>query len=176
MGLGGRLSAGDAMSAVMSHCGRYRYILGRDIEAIFPRPGVVIFIGVNPSTADAETDDATVRKWRGFASRWGYNRFLVGNLFAYRATDVRALARAEDPVGPDNDAHLAWLLERADLVVPCWGSRDKLPPALWPRIDAVRAQLRAGRAPILTLGLTASGDPKHPLMLGYDAKLEDWTP
>lgn len=164
------------MSAVISPCGRYRYTLERDVEAIFPRHGVVVFIGVNPSTADAESDDATVRKWRGFAGRLGYSRFLVGNLFAYRATDVRALARADDPVGPDNDAHLAALIKAADLVIPCWGSRAKLPPALWPRIDAVRAQLRVGRPRVLVFGLTGSGDPKHPLMLGYDTRLEDWTP
>lgn len=165
-----------ADDAVISSCGRYRYALARDVQAIFPRQGLVVFLGVNPSTADAQTDDATVRKWRGFAERWGFRRFLVGNLFAYRATDVGELAAVEDPIGPDNDAHLRDMLWQASLVVPCWGSREKLPATLRPRIDAVRAVLRQIPVEVLVLGLTRSGDPKHPLMLGYHARLEDWSP
>lgn len=165
-----------ADEAVITSCGRYRYTLARDVEAIFPGKGQVLFIGVNPSTADAQTDDATVRKWRGFAARWGFQRFLVGNLFAYRATDVGKLAAVEDPIGPDNDAHLREMLWQASLVVPCWGSREKLPAMLHPRIDAVRAMLRQIPGEVLVLGLTRSGDPRHPLMLGYDERLEGWSP
>jgi hypothetical protein len=166
------------MDAVISKCGRYRYRLGRDIGRDVMR-GIgptVAFIGVNPSTADAETDDATVRKWRGFASRWGCDRMVVGNLFAYRATDVRELATADDPVGHENNEHLRAVLDGVDLVVPCWGSRGKLPPNLRYRIDDVRRMLRACASPVRVLGLTTSGDPKHPLMLGYSSPLQDWTP
>lgn len=160
------------MSAIISQCGRYRYRLERETC-----PGrVVAFIGVNPSTADADTDDATVRKWRGFSTRWGFGRFVVGNLFAYRATDVRELAAAGDPVGHENNEHLRALLDGVDLVVPCWGSRGKLPPSLRHRIDDVRQMLRNCASPVRVLGLTSSGDPRHPLMLGYDTALEDWTP
>lgn len=165
------------MSATISECGRYRYRLAR--ESRHPdRDGdmVVAFIGVNPSTADASRDDATVRKWRGFATSWGYTHFVVGNLFAYRATDVRELAAVHDPVGPCNDQHLRDLVMQADLVVPCWGSRDKLPPNLRHRIADVRQLLQACGRPARCLGLTSSGDPRHPLMLGYSTPLQDWAP
>lgn len=164
------------MTAVLSPCRRWRYTLERDLAPLEP-PLAVLFIGVNPSTADAETDDATVRKARGFATRWGFTRLLLGNLFAYRATDVRELATAADPIGPETRHHLVELFGRATLVVPCWGSRDKLPPRLRPRIDAVRTLLREQcPATCRVLGLTASQDPRHPLMLGYTTPLEPWTP
>lgn len=161
------------MSAVISECGKYRYMLRR----AWGDGRTVAFIGVNPSTADASLDDATVRKWRGFAQRWGYDGFVVGNLFAYRSTDVRALAaQGEKAVGPNNDSHLVPILTGADLIVPCWGSRSKLPKVLHYRIEQVRGLLRAARAPVRVLGLTSSNDPMHPLMLGYETALVDWTP
>ena len=83
-------------SAIISHCGKYRYRLDRMVSDSGP---VYAFFGVNPSTADASVDDATVRKWRGFVQRWGGSRFIVGNVFAYRATDVKELATAVDPFG-----------------------------------------------------------------------------
>ena len=165
------------MSATISECGRFRYTLSRSLGILTAHtPKVVAFIGVNPSTADADTDDATVRKWRGFATRWGCDSFVVGNLFAYRATDVRELAKAGDPVGHENNEHLRAVLDGVDFVVPCWGSRNKLPPSLRERIDDVRRMLRACASPVRVFGLTASGDPKHPLMLGYSTELQDWTP
>lgn len=168
--------AGSA--ALLSDCGRYRYRLEREalpLDLLGGPQRVVVFIGVNPSTADAVADDATVRKWRGFAARWGYTRFVVGNLFAYRATQVAALAAAEDAIGPDCDAHLQTMLREAEIVVPCWGERGKLPPRLRSRIDQVWALIRAAGRPVHALGITTSGDPKHPLMLGYDTPLVPWS-
>lgn len=160
--------------AVLSTCGRYRYHLHRR----WGEGPSVTFIGVNPSTADASTDDATVRKWRGFSERWGYGAFDVVNLFAYRATDVRELTSAADPVGADNDEFLRAAFEdtSASLIVPCWGDRSKLPKALRTRVGRVRLMLTAASAPVRVFGLTASLDPKHPLMLGYATPLQDWLP
>lgn len=160
-------------TATISDCGLYRYTLSRRTAGGL---GMVLFLGVNPSTADAVTNDATARKWMGFTARWGYAGFYAGNLFAYRATDVTTLARVADPVGPYNNRHLLQLIANASLIVPCWGSRAKLPPSLRPRILEVRKLLRDSERPCKVLGLTASGDPKHPLMLGYDTNLIDWSP
>lgn len=161
------------MSAVISDCGKYRYRLERKIS---DEGDTVMFIGVNPSTADANTDDATVRKWRGFATRWGMQRFIVGNLFAYRATDVNELKTCVDPVGELNEAHLALMMQEVDLVVPCWGSRNKLPHQLEWRIHRVRTLMERLGVPVRVFGLTSSGDPKHPLMLPYSTELQPWNP
>lgn len=164
------------MSAIISPCGRYRYRLERDVPSPNPegvlRGKVVAFFGVNPSTADADTDDATVRKWRGFCQGWGVARFIVGNVFAYRATDVRQVTvwpadRAE------NLGHQSAILRDADILVPCWGSRTKLPRELHHYLDTTLYRLRQGGKPVMHFGLTASGDPKHPLMLGYDTPLQE---
>lgn len=160
------------MSAVLSVCGAYRYRLSREVSDGGP---VAVYIGVNPSTADATKDDATVRKWFGFAHRMGASRFIVGNLFGFRATDVRELAKAADPVGRENDEHLRTMLAQADVVIPCWGSSTKLPPRLRYRVATVRGLLRDCGKPIRTFGLTASGDPRHPLMLGYATPLAEWS-
>ena len=83
-------------TAILSPCRSFRYRLERDVS----HDGLVAaIIGVNPSVADAEIDDATIRKDMGFARRFGWRKIIKGNKFAYRATDVRELRRTADPVG-----------------------------------------------------------------------------
>ncbi|MEQ8772008.1 MAG: DUF1643 domain-containing protein, partial [Erythrobacter sp.] len=112
------------MTAIISDCGAFRYRLERELSMFGP---VGAFIMVNPSTADAENDDQTIRKVVGFASRFGWSRVIVANVFAYRATDIAELARASDPVGPDNSCHLREVMNDADEIVCAWGALAKLP-------------------------------------------------
>jgi hypothetical protein len=161
------------MSAIISPCGQYRYRLERDVQM----DGLTFaYFGVNPSTADATIDDATVRKWIGFTKVNGGRRFIVGNVFAYRSTDVNALGHADNPIGLQNNAHLMLIAEAADILVPCWGDRSKVAPALRRRFDDVLAMLCEFDKPVMTFGLTKGGDPKHPLMLGYRTPLVEWHP
>jgi hypothetical protein len=158
-------------SAIISACGTYRYRLEREC----PGEGATAIIMVNPSTADAETDDATIRKLIGFGVRNRWGRLIVGNLFAFRATDVRELAAAADPIGPDNDYHLRHIIGGADLLIVAWGPATKLPKDLrerWRAITNIAQPL--GRDP-LSIGEPANdGHPKHPLMLAYDTPLRRW--
>lgn len=156
------------MSAVLSPCGLYRYRLERQVAMDGP---VYAFFGINPSTADATEDDATVRKWTGFAKRWGASRFIVGNVFAYRATDVKELAAVDDPHGPDIGDHITDIITEADILVPCWGNTSKVPPALQEFFDVLADALVSSGKPVRCFGLTKAGDPMHPLMLGYDTPL-----
>lgn len=161
------------MSAIISDCGTYRYRLERDVQ----KDGTIFaYFGVNGSTATATEDDHTVRKWIGFTKVNGGRRFIVGNAFAYRATNVRELGTANDPIGPENDAHLAKIIADADILVPCWGSRHKLPARLHSRLDALRNILFSAEKPVKIWGLSKSGDPLHPLTLGYSTQLIDWRP
>ena len=160
------------MSAVISPCGRYRYRLERpDVFGDFSTAVIM----VNPSTADAVENDATIRKLLGFRNTWGWGHLIVGNLFAYRSKDVRELAAADDPVGPDNDYHLRAIIGDAQQVVVAWGASAKLPPSLRDRWKAITNIAQPLGKPLLSIGDPAQdGHPCHPLMLPYTRKLQRW--
>jgi hypothetical protein len=164
-----------ASSAIISECGLYRYRLDRDAapagRSFGPR---MAWIMVNPSTADAETDDATIRKVVGFSRRHNCFRVTVGNLFAYRATDVRALKSASDPIGPDNDGHLRQIIREAQCVVVAWGPVAKQPKSLRDRFKQV-VELASDKS-LWCFGTANDGHPRHPLMLAYDTPLIPWGP
>lgn len=178
-------------SAILSDCGKYRYRLERDQlpplpdciiddESFHPLTGKTLaFFGINPSTADAHIDDATVRKWIGFSRRWGVGRFIVGNVFSLRSTDVKGLDSANRrhvPVtGFDHDRHIREIISEADILVPCWGDSGKVDRNLRPCIGDLNRKLHASGKPVMTFGFTASGDPKHPLMLSYSTPLTEWS-
>lgn len=162
------------MSAIISECGLYRYRLERELSMPFAGSKTFAYFGINPSTADAELDDATVRKWKGFTRRNDGHRFIVGNVFAYRSTDPKALYHVADPVGPENLRHLKQIIADADVLVPCWGSSSKVFKSMRGRMKALLYILAASGKPVLCFGRTKTGDPQHPLMLGYDTPLTPW--
>ncbi|MGX7896879.1 DUF1643 domain-containing protein [Tsuneonella sp. HG222] len=161
-------------AAVLSPCGRYRLRLDRSIGGLFGSGPTVALIGVNPSTADATENDATIRKNMGFASRLGWSRIIKANKFAWRATDVRELATVFDPIGPMNDQHLFEIFAEADILVPCWGPLAKLPPHLRGRwLEVAQIMLESGK-PIMCFGTANDGQPRHTLMLPYTTPLSPW--
>lgn len=162
------------MSAVISPCGKYRYRLERpDVFGDFS----TAIIMVNPSTADATKNDATIRKLIGFRNLYGWSNLIVGNLFAYRATDVRELATADDPIGPDNDYHLRHIIGEAQRVIVAWGPVTKQPKHLRDRWLCIPALAQPLGKPMLSIGAPAKcGHPCHPLMLAYANKPQPWSP
>src|SRR5258708_39445492 len=100
----------------------YRYTLRRTWDSTLPQ---ILFIGLNPSTADAQRDDPTLRRCIGFARRWGYGQLVVGNLFAFRATRPTELRSCADPIGTDNDSWLQTLAASAGCVVVAWGTHGQ---------------------------------------------------
>ncbi|MGU7779919.1 DUF1643 domain-containing protein [Burkholderia sp. PU8-34] len=162
------------MSTIISPCGRFRYRLEREVGI----DGLTFaYFGMNPSTADATVDDATVRKWIGFTKVNGGRRFIVGNVSAYRATDVKELA--DVLITPDqwraNLDHINEIIADADVLVPCWGNRSKAPRHMRNDFDTLLAMLQTSGKPVKHFGLTASGDPKHPLMPAYATPLIEWS-
>jgi hypothetical protein len=145
--------------AVISECEQYRYQLWRIWDR---RKPLVCFVMLNPSTADANTDDPTIRRLIGFAGSWGYGDFCVGNLFAYRATQRADMKRYHAPIGPWNHDHLQAMVERCSLLVAAWGTdgshlnrnRDVL--AMFSEWHCIRR--------------TEKGAPEHPLYLPGDLK------
>lgn len=161
-------------AALISPCGLYRYTLTRTWDGTLP---VLVFIMLNPSTANGAIDDATIRVCVGRAMRMGYGGILVVNLFAYRATqpsDMFAAAKAgTDIVGPDNDEHIA---EAAELAVKTQGKiilAYGADGAFQARDKAVLKILRD--EPVYCLGTTLLGEPRHPLRIAYSVAPRPWT-
>jgi len=158
-------------SAIFNRGGTHRHILVRDIQDGGP---VVGFFGVNASTADGKREDQTTRKWNGFSYRNGFSKYLVANPFDYIATDVNDLAKCPKPCSSVNLRYIQQVLDEAEILIPCWGNRGKVPRHLWPKLDELKMMIFATLKPVLIFGLTKTGDPKHPLMLPYDTPLVEW--
>lgn len=167
-------------SAVISDDGLYRYRLSRIWDRGTPP---VCFVMLNPSTADAFTNDATIRRCVRYAHSWkwrpnhpskdwaGYGGLEVVNLFAYRATDPLQMMKADDPVGPDNDRHIIETCKHAGMVVCAWGVHG-----VWRNRDDDVLQLLLGLD--ITphyLQRTGNGSPRHPLYLRADLRPQPMT-
>jgi hypothetical protein len=148
--------------AVLSPCRRYRFALWRRWDN-GPR---VLFVLLNPSTADESTDDPTVRRCIGFARSWGFGSVAIGNLFAFRTPSPAALSACTDPVGRENDDWLIRLRDESSLTVAAWGNHGRL----LGRGAAVRGVLSG----LQILGLTALGEPRHPLHVRADVSPRPW--
>lgn len=159
--------------ADLSADGRYRYRLWRTLG---PRSGfcrgTVLFVMLNPSTADALNDDHTIRKCMGFGRRFGFHRLEVVNLFAYRTTDPKGLLAAKDPVGSGNDWTIAGRCLVADSVIAAWGNTDFKNRMVSKRATEVRQLMREVAPKAMCLGWTKNGQPRHPLMLPYSCPFE----
>lgn len=146
-------------SASFSPCRRYRYSLVR-AWAVGP---VCMFIGLNPSTADENIDDPTIRRCIRFAKDWGYGRLIMTNLFAFRATDPRDMKAEEFPIGGhENDLALRSLADSAGVVIAAWG------------VHGIHQDRAAGVKKMIPnlhcLGLTKDGHPRHPLYMPANSK------
>ena len=143
--------------AHFSHDKKYRYLLGRRIS---DSPRRLLFIMLNPATADETRNDPTIRRCIGFATQWGYGLLEVANLFAYRTPHVAELRRADDPIGPQNDEWISRALSAADKVILAWGNHG----SYMNRSRQVR-RMAIDVAQPYHLGLNKTGEPKHPLYL-----------
>lgn len=149
------LGDADASGATFSPDRAHRYSLWRVWR---PSAGRVLWVMLNPSTADEVVLDPTIRRCVDFAKRWGYGGIEVVNLFALRSTDPAALYDHADPIGPENDRHIVEAAGRAKRVIGAWGVHG----AHRGRAPAVEALL-AGTGPLECLGTNRDGSPRHPL-------------
>jgi hypothetical protein len=140
--------------AVLSDCKSYRYRLSRIWDE---EKAKAMFVMLNPSTADAKKDDPTIRRCVGFAKEWGYGGIYVGNLYAYRTTNRKALNQVEDPVGPDNKFHVRKMAKLCEKIICAWGFSQGPPP------DWLRD---VGN--LFYLDQNKDGTPSHPLYLAKE--------
>lgn len=174
------LSKGARLSA----CGRYRYLLWREWRGTHDRkhwewlgfkdgagaevghPKPCLFVMLNPSTADGEVDDPTIRRCVAFAKAWRYERLEVVNLFAYRATAPEDLFAAGDAMhGYENQEIVERAARDAGLIVCAWGAHGDHGQ----QDEIVRGWMEGRRH--YALGFTRSGQPKHPLYLKASSAL-----
>ena len=144
--------------AVISDCGTYRWWLSRIWDRDRPRVSIT---GLNPSKADAETNDATIRSDTRLLDALGFGGFEKTNLYGFRVTDPSALLRTRDPTGRENFDAIRGAVDRCDTVVAAWGAN---PMASDTQIDLIWEMLRRNGS-VYCFGTTKSGAPKHPLYL-----------
>lgn len=163
-----RGTAGVSLAKI-SPCGTYRYRLTRVWDAARPR---MVFIMLNPSTADAIENDPTIVRCMNRARREGCGSIDVVNLFALRSTDPKALPPHPDPVGPENDYHLLSVLTMIPrYVVAAWGANRFARPRA-AHVQALLADpLAEIRRGLSCLAANKDGSPKHPLYVRADARL-----
>ena len=161
----------DLWKAEFSACGRYRYYLTR-IWSLDSDRGSIVWIALNPSTADAVKNDPTVTRMMNFSRAWGYGGMWLLNIFALRSTDPGGLRPVSDPIGPENDYWIKTVAGHESLDVVCaWGVHGEY----LNRGDEVRAMLADRGKPLSVLGLTKHGYPKHPLYLSSSTPMQTWT-
>lgn len=158
-----RKEAAEVRAAVISDCDRYRYELTRR----WADGPVATFVMLNPSTADGDQDDPTIRRCTGYATAWGCGGLHVVNLYALRATSPADLWAADDPVGPENDAWLMCAAITGGPLVAAWGAHA--------RPDRIAAVLELpGFHSLEALATTKAGQPRHPLYLPAGLTPQPW--
>lgn len=143
---------------------KYRYILWRIWDETKP---TVLFIGLNPSTADETTDDPTIRRCIDFAKSWGYGGIFVANLFAFRSTDPRRLYNEQDPVGSENDSYIKEYSDRSKLTIACWGNHGKFINRSKEVCNLVNS--------LYCLDINITGEPRHPLYVKRNTTAKPYT-
>lgn len=161
-------------AADFSDCGLYRFELRREWDTAKPP---FVLIGLNPSTATAETNDPTIRRCIGFALREGAGSLVMLNLFPFRATDPKEMYAHAEPneIRKVNEARIKRLaeeaIERRGKIVAAWGTGG----AYLQRGREIMETALKG-APVLCFGLTKAGHPNHPLYLWTYQPLIPFTP
>lgn len=155
--------------AIFSTDHKYRYVLTRRWDLLKP---CVAFIGLNPSTADADKNDATIRKCIKYAKDWGYGGLIMLNAFGYRSTDWTALKGHKDPWGKANGKYLTTIKNHCDKIIAAWGNHLlDIDPTDGYTAEYIVSEL--GNK-LYFLKMTKQGQPSHPLYLKGDLKPRPW--
>lgn len=158
------------MGAILSLCRTYRYLLDRQLPRLFPsKLNTVLFVLLNPSTADETVPDPTLGRCMDFSRQLNAKLVQIVNLYGYRSSEPEDLWIVDDPVGPDNDNHLEAALVAADLVICGWGTNAKQD-----RVDAFLALAHKHKVSLTALHINADGSPGHPLYLPSNSTLKPY--
>lgn len=140
--------------AIFSKCNKYRYSLSRIWDT---EKESCLFIGLNPSTADAVKDDPTLRKLIAYARSWGFGGFELCNLFAIRSSHPEIISKCEDPIGQLNTSYLHAAIASNHRHILIWGNWGEQHTSIENLLELIQDPL--------CLGHNLNGSPKHPLYL-----------
>lgn len=150
--------------AILDETQQYRYWLLREWDASLPK---MVFVMLNPSTADADVDDATIRRCINFAKASDYGSIQVVNLFAFKATKPELLRDKNiEPIGDRNDKYILDTCRNSDIVIAAWGVNGKLNS----RNAYVERLIGTNTYDLHCLGVSTEGHPRHPLFVRSDVK------
>lgn len=153
--------------AIFSPCRTWRYQLWREWDKSKHK---IMFVGLNPSTADETKDDPTVRRCINYAKAWGFGGMFMMNIFAFRATDPQDMKAVHLPIGPENDAYLLRTAAMSPLLIAAWGTHGVYRDRGNQVIELLDEKFR-----LYCMGKTKDGFPKHPLYLRKDVCIEPLT-
>ena len=153
--------------AIYSDCERYRYSLSRIWDSNRQN---VLFVMLNPSTADEFKNDPTVERCERRARMLNFGAFCVCNIFAWRETNPHNLKKISNPTGEDNNLHILRASFSANLVICAWGVHGKH----LNRDKEVTKLLLDNNTKLYHLGLTKENHPKHPLYIPYSQEIIPW--
>lgn len=155
--------------AIISRNKIYRYQLWRVWDDTKPK---LLFIMLNPSTADSKYNDPTIIRCMNYAKDWGYGGIFVGNLFAFRHKDPKRLLKATDPIGRKNNKHLSKMRKKSKKIVCAWGHSG-----IVKKLSNKSMEHLLNIKPVLyCLELSKDGTPKHPLYLKKTLKPQHYLP
>lgn len=155
----------EKRTAVFSPCRKWRYHLQHVWDDNQPN---LLWLMLNPSTADETQNDPTVERCEQRARMWGYGGVEIYNIFGFRATDPNNMKAYGDPVGPDNDKWITKfaLKSQQTLAIAGWGNHGSHNK----RNEEIIKIITQNNGRVKALKINASGDPKHPLYVGYAQK------
>lgn len=148
----------ETSGAEFSNCRNYRYALWRIWDTSKP---LVMFIGLNPSTANEFSDDPTIRRVKAIAKNLGYGGIYMMNCFAYISTDPKLLKT--NPMSKEwNDNMLTITASKCADVIFAWGNFD-IVKTTGRDIELIEMFPHAK-----ALHINKNGSPKHPLYVRND--------
>jgi hypothetical protein len=168
-----QLPDGILGEALISACERYRPSMSRDWTKPGQVPKSILWIGMNPSTANAFVSDPTCNRELIFSRDWGYSRYLKGNMLDWRATNPKDLPPPELARSENNIPEILRMAEASEAVVMAYG---KLHLRYQPFVEETISALQQIGTPLLCLGLNKDGSAKHPLYLRKDTQLKPFRP
>lgn len=119
----------------------------------------LLYIMFNPSIADDEVDDPTIRRLISFSRTYNYGGFYVANLYTYITPNPKIIDTSVG-IKKNNFKIIKNLTNKVDDVVYAWGNSIVEP-----------SELRNLITSPLCFGKNINGSPKHPLYLSSKSKL-----